>query len=493
MIADPSTPFRPSLKPYPRMKGSGVPWLGQVPEDWEVRKLKHAVTFSGGGTPSKANATFWSGSIPWVSPKDMQRAWITDTTDHITPEAVQASATSIVPPGALLVVVRSGILRRAIPVAINAVDVALNQDMKALRPRRGLMAQYLLTLVQGNEAALIAEWTKQGATVESIEHELLANAQVPLPPLPEQSAIVRFLDHVDRRIRRYIRAKQKLVKLLEEEKQAVIHRAVTRGLDPDVRLKPSGVEWLGQVPLHWCVASLRFRYEQCLGKMVDAKKASGRYPIPYLRNVDVRWDEINTRDLPVIDVPLHERDRYCVRVGDLLVCEGRHLGRSAFWNGQIDVCGFQKALHRLRPLDPERDIPRYLFYCMRLAYIRDAFGRNKIDNTIPHLTGEMLRAHRFAFPPVDEQRAIAAYLDSELARIQSGAGCARSEISLLREYRTRLIADVVTGKLDVREAAARLPDEAEEPEPLEEEDGLGDGHEDTEEAGADSLEDEAEA
>src|SRR5690606_37261151 len=105
--------------------------------------------------------------------------------------------------------------------------------------------------------ALIQEWTKQGATVESIEHEFLANSQVPLPPHPEQAAIVRFLDHADRRIRRYIRAKQKLIKLLEEQKQAIIHRAVTRGLDPNVRLKPSGVEWLGDVPEHWEVVRLK--------------------------------------------------------------------------------------------------------------------------------------------------------------------------------------------------------------------------------------------
>src|SRR5680860_450401 len=183
------------LDPNVRLKPSGVPWLGEVPEHWEVRKLKYAVTFSGGGTPSKAVASFWNGHIPWVSPKDMTRPWITDATDHINDEAVAASATSMVPPGALLMVVRSGILRRAIPVAINAVVVAFNQDMKALRPRRGVVeVEYLRALVEGNEASLIAEWTKQGATVESVEHEFLSNSQVPLPPLPEQAAIVRLLD-----------------------------------------------------------------------------------------------------------------------------------------------------------------------------------------------------------------------------------------------------------------------------------------------------------
>jgi type I restriction enzyme S subunit len=240
------------LRPYPAMKDSGVAWLGEVPEHWEVRKLKYAVSFTGGGTPSKAEESYWRGAIPWVSPKDMIASRITDTTDHISEAAVAASATSLVKPDAVLLVVRSGILRRTIPVAINAVEIALNQDMKALRPRSGLIqSEYLRALIQGNEQSLLREWTKQGATVESIEHEYLANARVPLPPAPEQAAIVRFLDHADRRIRRYIRAKQKLIKLLEELKAAIIHRAVTRGLDPNVRLKPSGVEWLGDVPEHW--------------------------------------------------------------------------------------------------------------------------------------------------------------------------------------------------------------------------------------------------
>ena len=163
------------LKPYPAYKDSGVEWLGKVPEHWDVRKLKRAVSFSGGGTPSKADASFWGGNIPWVSPKDMRTSVITDSTDHITHAAIAASATNLVPPGAVLIVVRSGILRRSIPAAINLVEVTLNQDMKALRPTADLASKYLRALIQGNEAALIIEWTKQGATVESIEHEDLAN------------------------------------------------------------------------------------------------------------------------------------------------------------------------------------------------------------------------------------------------------------------------------------------------------------------------------
>ena len=288
-----------------------------------------------------------------------------------------------------------------------------------------------------------------------------------LPPLPEQAAIVRFLDHADRRIRRYIRAKQKLIELLEEQKQAIIHRAVTRGLDPSVRLKPSGVEWLADVPEHWEVAALRHRYSQSLGKMLDSKRQTGSHSLPYLRNTDVQWDHINLHDLPTMDISVDEYDRYTVRKGDLLVCEGGEVGRCAIWEVETGPIGFQKALHRLRPRSLDRDEPRFLNYALRAACTKDAFNDGHVS-TIAHLTGDKLRAHRFCFPPAVEQRVIVQFLDEISGRTDGVERKTRREIALLREYRTRLIADVVTGKLDVREAAARLPDAAQETEAIEE-------------------------
>ena len=220
------------LDPNVRLKPSGAEWLGDVPEHWEVRRLKYAISFTGGGTPSKAAATFWSGHIPWVSPKDMTRAQLNDTADHITNDAVAASATSIVAPGAVLIVVRSGILRRTIPVAINTVPMALNQDMKALRPKDGIAkSEYLLVLIQGNESFLLREWTKHGATVESIEHGFLANSRVPLPPLPEQADIVRFLDRATAKMGAAIDRAGRQIHLLREYHTCLIADVVTGKLD----------------------------------------------------------------------------------------------------------------------------------------------------------------------------------------------------------------------------------------------------------------------
>src|SRR5690606_16119663 len=173
-----------SVPRYEEYKDSGVEWMGKVPSHWKLRKLKHIASFSGGGTPSRDNPSYWDGAIPWVSPKDMKIERITGTEEYITEEALRTSAAELVSAGALLLVVRSGILRHTIPAAINEIPVTLNQDMKAVRPASDICSSdFLLRWVQGLNALLLLQWSKQGATVESIEHDYLRETKLALPPL----------------------------------------------------------------------------------------------------------------------------------------------------------------------------------------------------------------------------------------------------------------------------------------------------------------------
>ena len=303
--------------------------------------------------------------------------------------------------------------------------------------------------------------TKDSA-IPGLDREDAYQRLAPLPPPAEQTAIARFLDHMDCRIQKYIRAKEKLTSLLDEYKQTLVHQVVTGRIDvrtskPYPAYEPSGVEWLGKVPAHWNVLALRHRYSQCLGKMLDTSKIKGDHLVPYLRNIDVQWDQINVHDLPAMDIAPDEYERYTVRKGDLVVCEGGEVGRCAIWESKLEVCGFQKALHRLRPLDARRDLVRFLYHALRVAVQREAFNDGH-QSTIAHLTGEKLRVHRFPFPPTSEQKAIVSFLDAAVAPNDRSLDDIRRQTNLLREYRTRLIADVVTGKLDVREVAAKLPE-----------------------------------
>jgi type I restriction enzyme, S subunit len=219
------------LDPKARMKSSSIDWLGEVPETWAVKKMRFAVKFKGGGTPSKDNLAFWAGTIPWVSPKDMQSFLITDAEDHITSAALSESATSLIDHNSVLMVVRSGILRRRIPVAINSLDVALNQDMKALQPKTKLLPQFLMLLIHGNEEQLLTLWRKQGSTVESLEHHLMADTFIPIPPLQEQQAIVAHIERETHKIDALTEKYRREIELLEEYRAALISHAVTGKID----------------------------------------------------------------------------------------------------------------------------------------------------------------------------------------------------------------------------------------------------------------------
>ncbi len=220
------------LNPDVPMKDSGVDWLGEVPAHWELIPLKYLCNFSGGGTPTKDNLSYWKGgTVPWVSPKDMKSFWISETQDYVTPKAVSESSTNYVEEGSLLMVVRSGILQRNIPVAINIIKVTMNQDMKALKFNERMKVHYAAYFINGNVNSLLLEWTKEGATVESIEHEYLANSLIPVPPIEEQYSIIKS---ISQQMKRFESLEEKAIigiRLLQERRTALISAAVTGKID----------------------------------------------------------------------------------------------------------------------------------------------------------------------------------------------------------------------------------------------------------------------
>ncbi|EIY5736534.1 restriction endonuclease subunit S [Escherichia coli] len=227
------------LDPNVPMKDSGVDWIGEIPEHWEIIPLKHLCKFSGGGTPSKDNLTYWEGgTIPWVSPKDMKSTYIFETQDYVTEKAVKNSSTNFVAPNSLLLVVRSGILQRKIPVAINTVEVTLNQDMKSLTFNHHMTIEFMLNFIVGNNDSLLVEWTKEGATVESIEHEYLANGLVCVPPVSEQNAINEYLSSFSMQLESAISLQAEQIEKLKEYKTTLINSAVTG----KIKITPEMVE-----------------------------------------------------------------------------------------------------------------------------------------------------------------------------------------------------------------------------------------------------------
>ena len=226
-----------------------------------------------------------------------------------------------------------------------------------------------------------------------------------------------------------------------------VRAAGPRRFRPYPEYKDSGVEWLGEIPAHWEVAPVYARCDVALGKMLDAKRVTGEHSGRYLRNVDVQWDTVNTEDLPEMDFAPWERDRYLLRSGDLLVCEGGEVGRTAVWRGAIGECFYQKAIHRVRPRST-KEVPRFLFYLLYAVAKRGVFVAGGNPNTIDHLTAVQLRHYRFPFAPPGEQRAIGAFLDRETAKIDGLVARKERLIELLQEKRSALITRTVTRGLD---------------------------------------------
>jgi type I restriction enzyme, S subunit len=305
---------------------------------------------------------------------------------------------------------------------------------------------------------------------------------VAVPPLPEQAAIVRFLDHADRRIQRYIRAKKKLIALLNEQKQAIIHHAVTRGLDPNVRLKPSGVEWLGEVPEHW---EFR-RVKQVCTSIVDCKNRtpdmvqSGTFTV--VRTTNIRNGSFNLDGSYPTNRQNYETwtARGAPRLGDVFFTREAPSGEACLVPDVDNLCMGQRMMY-FRP-DPAMLDARFLLYSIYGPLARGYIEQATNGSTVGHLRLGQVSAMPLLWCSVEEQRSIVKSLEAAHAALNETFDRTEQEIKLVREYRARLIADVVTGKLDVREAAANLPDDELAAEPFDDLVALEETDEDAEEA-----------
>lgn len=296
-----------------------------------------------------------------------------------------------------------------------------------------------------------------GSTRDKLTQQSMDAIPIQLPTLNEQEFISEFLDHITSNIAKVLSWKWKLVELIEEFKRAVIQQAVTRGLDPDVSLKPSGVEWLGDIPEHWEASQVKRHYAIQLGKMLQNTASEPLdTEVPYLKAQHVQWFAVNTDDPPTMWASPRDIVQFGICSGDLLVCEGGEGGRAGLVKDIAPGYIIQNALHRVRPLSDSKN--EYLQYVMSAVASTGWFEAINNKATIAHFTAEKFGALMIPIPPPPEQVAIVSHLDKLTSDIDESIAHTRREIELLEEYRTRLIADVVTGKLDVREAVANLPD-----------------------------------
>ena len=438
-------------KAYPECRDWGVEWLGEVPVHWKVLPLKYLAEFSGGGTPSKENLDFWNGDIPWVSPKDMKTHRIRSAIDSITDSAIRQSSTKLLEKGALLMVVRSGILQHSIPVAINEVPVALNQDMKALRFSSPLLGEYAFYFVTGIQSNLLLEWSKEGATVESIEHEYLANTYFSCPPLEDRTAIIHFLDNETAKIDALTEKQQRLIELLKEKRQAVISHAVTKGLNPNAPMKDSRVEWLGEVPAHWGVTQLKYATSMIVDCPHETPVYSEGSQYLVIRTADLDEGRLDPSKMYRVD-----RDEYILRIrraalsqGDIVYGrEGERWGHAGLVPEDHRYCLGQRMMQfRANSLFCSD-------FLMWLLNSDNVYKQGQVDTvgaTSPHVNVGTIRNFLLTQPSFSEQQEISRFLNDETCRLDALVSKTRNTVLLLQERRSALISAAVTGRIDVRD------------------------------------------
>ncbi|NLG78560.1 MAG: hypothetical protein GX492_01845 [Firmicutes bacterium] len=452
------------LKPYRAYKDSGVPWLGKVPEHWEVKRNKFLL--------QEVNERSEDGSEELLTVS--QYTGVTRRQEQLTGEGnLLTNAASLVGykrvmPGDLVMNI---MLAWNGSLGVSSVAGIVSPSYCVFRTKpHGVEPRFLHYLFRTPSFTGAFKTVSTGVVDSRLRlyPDVFLRLPSVVPPLPEQTAIVRFLDWAERRIRRVIRARRRRIKLLEEYKQALIHQAVTGRIDvctgkPYPAYKPSGVKWLSDVPANWEVKPVKRHYAIQLGKMLQTRPNNpDDVEVPYLKAQHIQWFSVRTSDAPRMWASPRDIQQFGITVGDLLVCEGGEGGRCGIVKDIPEGFIIQNALHRVRPRDHCRN--DYLQYVMSVIAATGWFHALNNKATIAHFTREKFGALYIPIPSPDEQTAIVEYLDAQTAKIDAAIAAAHREIELLREYRTRVIADVVTGNVDVREVAARLPEEPPEGE-----------------------------
>ena len=448
------------LKPYPKMKDSGVEWLGEVPEHWEVRRLRNVTDMRVSNVDKHVKED--ETSVRLCNYVDVYKnVYINEQMDFMEATATDEEIERFRLERDDVLITKDSETWDDIGVpalvTVPASDLILGYHLALLRSRSDKLAgAYLLRALQSKGLAYQFHIEAKGVTRYGLSHADIKSIWLPLPPLSEQAAIVRLLDHADRRIRRYIRAKQKLIALLEEQKRAIINQAVTGQIDirtgqPYPAYKPSGVEWLGEVPKHW-----ERRRLKTLLRSVDRRSLAGKETLLSLR-----------RDHGVVVYAEHfaRPPQGRTLVGFKLVAAGQLVVNRMQANNGLVFCSSINGLvspdysvfDMREPLQMQflSDLLRTTSY--RAHFRRESTGLGTGTAGFLRLYDEKLLETIVFLPPTEEQILILKSLVEGMARVKRLIERKQRDLQLMGECRTRLIADVVTGKLDVREVAAALP------------------------------------
>jgi type I restriction enzyme S subunit len=443
-----------NLRPYSEYKASGVDWIGNIPLHWKIEKVKRLFQHKKQLNRSGENTNVLSLTLRGVVNNDPDSPEGLVPKDYATYQIFDKDN-----------------------LVFKLIDLEnLRTSRVGLVHENGIMSSAYIRLIlqtsdniryfyhQFYDLYLRGVYNNLGAGVRSTlgQNDLL-NLAILVPPPDEQDAIVRFLDVAEKRIQRYIRAKQKLIKLLNEQKQAIIQQAVTRGLNPDAPMKDSGIEWLGDIPSHWKTVRLAhvidlkpgyaFRSSEFTQNDSDTRLLRGINVSPN----GIRWNSIVYWAGEISD---YIRD-FELQVGDIVMGMDRPVINSGIRVALVkenDVPSL--LLQRVARIRPNKSLNRhFLMFLLGGKSFSDYLAPIFTGISVPHVSREQIESFRVAIPPIEEQEKIVDFVSEQTKSSDEVLETMKKEIGLIREYQTRLIADVVTGKVNVSGLVFKMPEE----------------------------------
>jgi type I restriction enzyme, S subunit len=431
-----------TLGPYPEYKPSGVEWLGDIPADWQMKRLRFVAPASDQKLDAKPAGT------PYLGLENIESRTGRLLLDVPT-ETVYSSVVAFRRGDVLF-----GKLRPYLAKVVRPdFDGVATTELLVLRPVSGVRSDFLcFRLLSPDFIGLVNSFT-YGVKMPRASGEQVGNVAVAVPPIEEQRAIADFLDRETARTEGMVAKKERLIDLLQEKRTTLISHAVTKGLNPNAPMKDSGVEWLGQIPAHWEMKRLRNVAEKLqtgpFGSQLHAQDYSAG-GIPVINPANIEGGRLVADAACAIDVNTFQRlSRHRLREGDIVFARRGEMGRCGLVTTAEDgwLCGTGSLLLRC---DRRSCESRFLNLVLSTTGVRDWLSLESVGSTMENLNTEILSRVPFAMPRLDEQNGITDYIECETAKLDALIAKTQNSIERLQEYRTALISAAVTGKIDVR-------------------------------------------
>ena len=443
------------LTPYPAYKDTGIEWLGQIPAHWEVHTFRQIARAVKGSQPQKL---YLEHEAPPEAKPYLTMEYLRAPQGNAKFYCVPVDGDVVANAGDILLL-WDGANAGEFFVAKEGVV----SSTAALLQVAHCHTRYLYFVLKQCEPLLRAFSTGMG--IPHVDGRTLRQMPIPLPPLAEQAAIVRFLDFVDGRIRRYTHAQQRVIDRLTEYKQAVIHQAVTGKIDvrtgaPYPAYKDTGIEWLGQVPKHWELKPLKHWVRMNARTLPETTPADYEFRYIDIGTVGTGYLLKEPQVMRFGEAP--SRARRVVQAGDTIISTVRTYLKAVYYvDGDPDALVCSTGFAVLTPRQGTH--PKFVSYLVQSDSFANCVSAESVGTAYPAITEGQLGRFYVAIPPLAEQAAIVQYLDEQTARLDAAIAAVQRRLALVGEYRARLIADVVTGKLDVRAVAAELPHDTDAP------------------------------